>query len=72
MPKQTVSATIDKNLFEKLNLLSGTTERKRSWLINKAIESYLEEIEDLEIALERRRDDRLDPQAFRKLIGVSD
>jgi predicted transcriptional regulator len=44
MAKHNISATIDGELLERLNQLAELTERNRSWLITKAIESYLEEL----------------------------
>ena len=70
MPKQNVSATLDEDLLEKLDAVAEETERNRSWLIGKAVESYLEELEDLRIAKERLKEDRLSPSALRKEIGV--
>lgn len=70
MAKLNISATIDGELLEKLNELAELTERKRSWLIAKAIESYLEELEDLGIAKERLNDERLTPTKLRKELGA--
>ncbi|HEX5036633.1 MAG TPA: ribbon-helix-helix domain-containing protein [bacterium] len=70
MPKQNVSATLDSDLLEKLDEIAEETERNRSWLIGKAVEVYLEELEDLKIAKERLHDERLTPAALRKEIGV--
>lgn len=71
MSKQTISATIDLHLSKKLDAVADATERKKSWLINKAIEAYLEELEDIKIAKERLHEKRWDPRSFRKAIGVS-
>lgn len=70
MPKQSVSATLDSELLERLDTLAEETERNRSWLISKAVEIYLEELEDLRTAKERLHDKRLTPAALRKEIGV--
>ena len=70
MSKQNISATIDTDLLEKLNELAELTERKRSWLIAKAIECYLEELEDLRIAKERLHDTRLTPAELRKELSA--
>ena len=70
MPKQNVSATVDKGLLRKLDELAEETERNRSWLISKAIESYLEDLEDLKVAKGRLADARLTPSGLRKEIGV--
>ena len=70
MSKQNVSATLDGALLERLDEIAEETERNRSWLINKAVEAYLEELEDLKIAKERLDDERLTPSALRKELGV--
>lgn len=70
MSKQIVSATIDDKLVKRLQELCDETERKRSWIIEKAIETYLDEIEDIKIADERRGDERLSSTAFKKAVGV--
>ncbi len=70
MPKQNVSATLNKDLLEKLDHLAEETERNRSWLIEKALESYFDELEDLETARSRIQDQRLTPVQLRKQIGL--
>lgn len=70
MEKQNISATVDRALLKRLNALVKETERNRSWLISKAIESYLDELEDVRIAAERIDDERLTPHELRKNIGL--
>jgi predicted DNA-binding protein len=70
MAKHNISATIDGELLERLNQLAELTERNRSWLITKAIESYLEELEDLKTAKERVHDQRLTPAQLRKELSA--
>lgn len=70
MSKQTISATIDDDLLLRLDTIAQDYERKRSWLISKAIEFYLDELEDLEIAKERLDDERLTTSQLRKKIGL--
>jgi predicted DNA-binding protein len=70
MPKQNISATLDSDLLEKLDAVGEETERNRSWLISKAVEVYLEELEDLRVAKERLHDERLTPSSLRKEIGL--
>jgi len=70
MPTQSVSATLERDLLGRLDALAEETERNRSWLISKAVEVYLEELEDLRIAKERLHDERLTAAALRKEIGV--
>lgn len=66
MAIQNISATIDGSLLKRLNEVARSSERKRSWLIAKAIEYYLEELEDLEIARSRLKDQRLSPAKLKK------
>jgi predicted DNA-binding protein len=68
MPTQNISATIEKTLLSKLDLLAGETERNRSWLIGKAIESYLDELEDLKIAKRRLKEPRLTTTQLKALL----
>lgn len=70
MPMQNISATIDSGLLKRLDEIAEMSERKRSWLLTKAIELYLEEIEDLEIAKGRLNDERLTPSKFKKALNV--
>lgn len=66
MAMQNISATIDESLLRKLGELAEASERNRSWLIAKAIEFYLEELEDLEVASKRLKEERLTPSALKK------
>jgi len=67
---QIVSATLKKDLLKRLNTLSVESERNRSWIISKALEEYLDEIEDGQIAKDRMRQARLSSAALRKKLGV--
>lgn len=51
-----ISATLDKKLFEKVEGFCNIEERSKSWLISKAVEEYLENLEDVEIAYQRMVD----------------
>lgn len=70
MSKQNISATLDEDLLERLDEVAQETERNRSWLISKAVEVYLEELEDLQIAKERLKEKRLSSTALRKKLGL--
>jgi predicted DNA-binding protein len=70
MSKKAISATLDPDLLDRLDAIVEETERNRSWLISKAIESYLEELEDIKIAKERMSDDRLSSAELRKKVGL--
>ncbi|HQO08558.1 MAG TPA: ribbon-helix-helix domain-containing protein [Clostridiales bacterium] len=52
----TVTVRLPDNLATSLDAIAKITERSRSFLIKKAIESYIEEQADLQIALDRLRD----------------
>ncbi len=54
MATKPISITIDEVLAEKLARIAEDTHRKKSYFVNKALEEYFEEIEDLELALKRR------------------
>jgi RHH-type rel operon transcriptional repressor/antitoxin RelB len=51
-----VSVRISNDLAKRLDELAKETERSRSFLIQKALEAYLEELADLQIALDRLHD----------------
>jgi predicted DNA-binding protein len=70
MSKQNISASLSSDLVERLDELVTETERTRSWLISKALESYLEELEDIRIARERLHEERLSPSEIRKNLGL--
>jgi len=48
-----ISATIDKELYKRVDELSVEEERSKSWLVSKALKSYIDEIEDIKIAYQR-------------------
>ena len=52
----TVSVRIPDSLAKKLAGVAKDAERPKSFIIQKAIEAYLEEYADLQIALDRLRD----------------
>ena len=51
-----VSVRISNEIVKKLDELAEETERSRSFLIQKALEAYLEELADFQVALDRIRD----------------
>jgi RHH-type rel operon transcriptional repressor/antitoxin RelB len=51
-----VSVRLPEKLLEDLDQIAQETERPRSFIIQKALESYLEDYADLQIALDRIRD----------------
>lgn len=51
-----ISIRIPDELAEQLTTISRETERPRSFIIQKALESYIEDYADLQIALDRLHD----------------
>lgn len=54
--RTSVSVRISDDLVKKLDELAKETERSRSFLIQKALEAYLDELADYQIALDRLHD----------------
>ena len=60
-------------LVEELNDISLTTERSKSFLVQKALESYLQDQADLQVSLDRLRDTSdsiISLDEMRKEIGL--
>jgi RHH-type transcriptional regulator, rel operon repressor / antitoxin RelB len=51
-----ISVRLPKELAEQLDNIAKETERPRSFIIQKALESYIAEFADLQIALDRLHD----------------
>jgi RHH-type transcriptional regulator, rel operon repressor / antitoxin RelB len=51
-----ISVRLSKELAEQLDNIARETSRPRSFIIQKALESYLEEFADLQVALDRLHD----------------
>jgi RHH-type transcriptional regulator, rel operon repressor / antitoxin RelB len=68
-----ISIRIPDELADQLEGVAKETDRPRSYIIQKALESYLEDIADLQIALDRLRD-KSDPLVtsaeMRKSLGL--
>jgi RHH-type rel operon transcriptional repressor/antitoxin RelB len=68
-----VSVRLPKVLAEQLDSIAKETERPRSYIIQKALESYIEDYADLQVALDRLHD-KTDPvisgQDLRKSLGL--
>ena len=68
-----ISVRLPKSLADQLNSIAEETERPRSYIIQKALESYIEEYADLQIALDRLHD-KADPvisgKELRKSLGL--
>jgi len=51
-----ISVRLPQDLAKRLDSIAKETERPRSFIIQKAVESYLEDYADLQVALDRLRD----------------
>ena len=51
-----ISVRLPKNLADQLDGMAKETQRPRSFIIQKALESYTEDFADLQIALDRLHD----------------
>ena len=51
-----ISVRLPKDLADRLDGIAKETERPRSFIIQKALESYIEDFADLQIALDRLHD----------------
>jgi RHH-type rel operon transcriptional repressor/antitoxin RelB len=73
MMSTSISVRLPEELAERLDSIAKDTERPRSFIIQKALESYIEEYADLQIALDRLHD-KSDPivsgKELRKSLGV--
>jgi predicted DNA-binding protein len=70
---KTLSVRFPDSISDELEEVSAETERSKSFHITKAVEKYLEEYADLQIALDRlkNKDDELIPREdFRAEIGL--
>ena len=54
--KKNISLSLDEELIDRIDDVCKVSERTKSWLVKKAIENYFDEIEDVEIALQRLSD----------------
>jgi len=68
-----ISVRLPKILADRLDSIAKETERSRSYIIQKALESYIEDYADLQIALDRLHD-KTDPiisgKELRKTLGL--
>lgn len=68
-----VSIRLPEVMARELDHIAGETERPRSFHIQKALESYIEDFADVQIALDRLRDPK-DPvvssREMRKSLGL--
>ena len=68
-----MSLRLPENLAKALDALAAGTDRPKSYLVRKAIETYVAEYADYQVALDRLRDkdDRIvSGRELRKQIGL--
>lgn len=51
-----ISVRLPKELADQLDSIAKETERPRSFIIQKALEAYIEDFADLQVALDRLHD----------------
>jgi len=68
-----ISIRLPKVLADQIDSIAKETERPRSYIIQKALESYIEDYADLQVALDRLHD-KTDPvvsgKELRKTLGL--
>ena len=68
-----ISIRLPKLLADQIDNIAKETERPRSFIIQKALESYMEDYADLQVALDRLHD-KTDPgisgKELRKSLGL--
>jgi predicted DNA-binding protein len=70
--KKNISLSFDEELINKIEKICTVSERTKSWFVKTAVENYIEDIEDLEIALERSQSpisDFVDEKELKKMLG---
>ena len=68
-----ISVRLPKALADQLNNIAKETERPRSFIIQKALESYREDYADLQVALDRLHDKTdlvISGKDLRKSLGL--
>jgi RHH-type transcriptional regulator, rel operon repressor / antitoxin RelB len=68
-----ISVRLPKKIADRLDSIARDTERPRSFIIQKALEAYIEDYADLQVALDRLHD-KTDPvisgKSLRKSLGI--
>jgi RHH-type rel operon transcriptional repressor/antitoxin RelB len=68
-----ISVRLPENLANHLDNISKETERSRSFIIQKALESYIEDYSELQIALDRlhdKGDEIVSSKEMRKSLAI--
>ena len=68
-----ISVRLPDNVAKALGRVARETERSRSFVVQKAVENYLDDVADLQVAIDRLRD-KADPvvsgKDMRKSLGI--
>jgi len=68
-----ISIRLPKALADQIDIIAKETERPRSYIIQKALESYIEDYADLQVALDRlhnKTDLVISGKELRKALGL--
>lgn len=68
-----ISVRLPDTIARKLSRVAKETERSRSFVVTKAIETYLDDFADLQVALDRLHDTSdtvVSSQAMRESLGL--
>lgn len=68
-----ISVRLPDEIAKKLGRVAKETERSRSFVIQKAVEAYIEDFADLQVALDRLRDtsdEVVSSKDMRKSLGL--
>jgi RHH-type rel operon transcriptional repressor/antitoxin RelB len=68
-----ISIRLPKALADQIDSIAKETERPRSYIIQKALESYIEDYADLQVALDRlhdKTDSVISGKELRKALGL--
>ena len=68
-----ISVRLPKDLASQLDSISKETERPRSFIIQKALEFYIEDFAELQISLDRlhdKGDEIISAKEMRKSLGL--
>jgi len=69
--KKNISLSFDEELINKIEKICNVSERTKSWFVKTAVENYIKDIEDLEVALERSQNpisDFVDEKELKKML----
>jgi predicted transcriptional regulator len=72
--KKNISISMDVEKLKKIDEICRISERTKTWVIEKAVDNYLEDLEDAEIALERslstEKSGHITEEEIKKEIGM--